>query len=72
MKPLRLLFGERVRALRIEAGWKQDEFAERCGFARSYMSRIETGGANPSLDAIEVLAAALKVRVIELLQEPPK
>lgn len=56
----------------MEAGWKQDEFAERCGFARSYMSRIETGGANPSLDAIEVLAAALKVRVIELLQEPPK
>ena len=45
---------------------KQDEFAERCGFARSYMSRIETGGANPSLDAIEVLASALKVPVRDL------
>lgn len=72
MKPLRLLFGQRVRALRIEAGFKQDEFADKCGFARSYMSRIETGGANPSLDAIEVLASALKVQVIELFQAPLK
>jgi transcriptional regulator with XRE-family HTH domain len=69
MKPLRLVFGQRVRDLRREAGFKQDEFAEKCGFARSYMSRIETGGANPSLDAIEVLASALKVPVRELFPE---
>jgi transcriptional regulator with XRE-family HTH domain len=69
MHTLRLLFGFRVRDLRIAAGLKQDEFAEICGFARSYMSRIETGGANPSLDAIEVLAAALKVPVRDLFPE---
>jgi len=66
MKPLRVVVGERVRKLRTQAGFKQDEFAEKCGFARSYMSRIETGGANPSLDALEVLAIALKVPVREL------
>lgn len=43
MKRLRQVFGERVRDLRVAAGYKQDEFAEKCGFARSYMSRIETG-----------------------------
>lgn len=66
MKPLRVLFGERVRALRTAAGFKQDEFAERCGFARSYMSRVETGGANPSLDAIQTIASALRVQVKDL------
>lgn len=66
MKPLRLVFGQRVRELRIAAGFKRDEFADRCGFARSYMSRIETGGANCSLDAIQTLASALKVPVREL------
>jgi transcriptional regulator with XRE-family HTH domain len=66
MKPLRVLFGERVRELRVAAGYKQDEFAERCGFARSYMSRIETGGANPSLDAVQTIASALKVAVRDL------
>lgn len=39
----------------------QEEFADRCGFARTYMSRIETGGANPSLDAINTLAVALSL-----------
>jgi transcriptional regulator with XRE-family HTH domain len=66
MKPLRILFGERVRALRMAAGFRQDEFADKCGFARSYMSRIETGGANPSLDAIQTIANALRVPVREL------
>ena len=66
MKPLRVLFGERVRQLRLATGLKQDEFAEKCGFARSYMSRIETGGANPSLDAIQTIATALRVAVRDL------
>lgn len=44
----------------------QEAFADRCGFARSYMSRIERGRGNPSLDAIETLAAALRVPVAKL------
>jgi len=52
-----------VRELRIAAELSQEAFADKCGFARSYMSRIERGGANPSLDAIEVLASALGVPV---------
>ncbi|WP_082441044.1 MULTISPECIES: helix-turn-helix domain-containing protein [Pseudomonas] len=56
---LRHRFGHRVRELRLATGMTQEEFADRCGFARTYMSRIETGGANPSLDAINTLAVAL-------------
>lgn len=61
--PLRKQFGLRVKELRQNAGFSQEAFADRCGFARSYMSRIERGGANPSLDAIEVLAGALEVEI---------
>ena len=39
---------------------------EQVSFARSYMSRVEHGKANPSLDAIEVLADALGIEVKEL------
>jgi transcriptional regulator with XRE-family HTH domain len=56
----------RVSALRRAAKISQEAFADRCGLARSYMSRIERGKANPSLDAIEILADALKVNVREL------
>lgn len=63
---LRKRFGARVKQLRLAAEVSQEEFADRCGFARSYMSRIERGGANPSLDAIQVLADALGVEVAQL------
>lgn len=66
-KTLRTLFGQRVKALRIATGMSQEAFADRCGFARSYMSRIERGGSNASLDAIEVLANALNVEPWQLL-----
>lgn len=65
---LRQKFGTRIRALREEAGYSQEAFADVCGYARSYMSRIERGLGNPSLDAIEVLAKALDVEVAELFQ----
>jgi len=66
---LRKKFGLRVAALRRSAGLSQETFADRCGFARSYMSRIERGRANPSLDAIETLAGGLKVSVKVLFEE---
>jgi ribosome-binding protein aMBF1 (putative translation factor) len=39
-------FGERVRQLRRDAGISQEDFADVCGFARSFMSRIQRGSAN--------------------------
>jgi transcriptional regulator with XRE-family HTH domain len=67
MKPiLRKRFGARIKELRKASGLSQEDFAAKCGFVRTYMSRIETGGANVSLDAIETLATALRVRVQDL------
>ena len=66
---LRKKFGLRLKKLRLAAGYSQEAFADRCGFARSYMSRMERGAANPSLDAIETLASALKVHVKALFEE---
>jgi len=67
--PLRRKFGQRIAVLRRAAGLSQEAFADRCGFARSYMSRIERGKANPSLDAIETLAGGLKVSVKALFED---
>lgn len=65
---LRRQFGHRIRELRLASGLNQEAFADKCGFARTYMSRIETGGANPSLDAIKTLADALGVELAELFR----
>ena len=65
---LRKRFGERIRDLRKAKGFSQEAFADKCGFSRSYMSRIETGGSNLSLDAIETLASALEISVEKLFK----
>lgn len=55
-----------MRQLRLKQGYTQEVFAERCGFFRTYLSRVETGRANPTLNAIEVIAVALGLTVVEL------
>lgn len=54
--------------MRLAAGMSQEAFADKCGYARSYMSRVERGLANPSLGMVEVLAVALGVEVKELFE----
>ena len=66
---LRHRFGNRIRELRLATGMTQEAFADKCGFARTYMSRIETGGANPSLDAIQVLADARGTSLSKMLED---
>lgn len=65
---LRQRFGFRVRDLRKASGLSQEAFADKVGYARTYMSRIETGAANPSLDAIQILADGLGIRVGDLFE----
>lgn len=49
----------------------QEDLAERCGLFRTYMSRIETGKANPTLNMIHALATSLGVSVVELFVAAP-
>ena len=61
-------FGRRIKEIRAESGITQDELAERVGVFRTYMSRIETGAANPTLTVIHALADALSVDVTTLFE----
>ncbi|MEM1154563.1 MAG: helix-turn-helix transcriptional regulator [Pseudomonadota bacterium] len=64
---IRRKFGQRVRALRRERGWSQEEFADRSGLHRTYVSSVERGVRNPTLTVIERLAAALQLSMAELM-----
>lgn len=66
--PLSQQFGSCIRSLRQQAGLSQVEFGEQCGFYQTYLSRIENGNANPTLNAIEVIANALGMTVFELFE----
>jgi transcriptional regulator with XRE-family HTH domain len=66
--PLRQRLGKRIRELRKERGMSQEAFADKCGYTRAYMSRIETGTARLSIDAIEVLSAALRMPLSDIFK----
>lgn len=65
-------FGLCVRALRQEQGWTQVEFSERCGFYQTYLSRIENGQANPTLNAMEVIATGFGLSFFEMIERVHK
>lgn len=65
---MKVIVGRQVRRLRREAGLTQDVVSERCGIFRTYLSRIESGAANPTVTVLVALAATLNVEVQELFR----
>lgn len=63
------LVGERVKSLRVTNALTQEVLAERCGIFRTYLSRIESGSANPTLIVLVALAGALNVPPAEFFKE---
>jgi transcriptional regulator with XRE-family HTH domain len=63
----RKALGLRIKQLRAEYQLTQEELADRCGLFRTYMSRIESGLANPTLTVLHTLAKGLKIDIGELL-----
>lgn len=53
--------GRRVREVRKSKGLSQETLAEHCGVSSLYISKIERGTANATLDLLDVLVTALGV-----------
>lgn len=66
----RILFGQRLAALRKEIGWSQERLALESGLARSYLGGVERGQRNVALLNIVRLARALGKLPSDLLVFP--
>lgn len=62
-------FGKAIRRRRRELDLSQEELAERAELHRTYVSDIERGDRNPSLENIEKLAKALNTKVSDLFSK---
>ena len=56
-----MALGERIRQLRAERGWSQDELAAQVGSDARGISRYETGRITPGLDALLRIAETFNV-----------
>jgi XRE family transcriptional regulator, regulator of sulfur utilization len=64
----RKMLGKRIRKLRDQQGWSQEEFADMCGINRSYMGRIERGELNLTVETLQKIAQGLGRSVSALLK----
>lgn len=65
----RRVVGWNLRRIRVDQHLSIEELAGRAEVDASFVARIERGTANPSIDVIERLAKALKVRLTALVEE---
>lgn len=64
------MFGAAVRVRRNQLGFSQEKLAEMAQLHRTYVSDVERGVRNVSLESIERLAQALKISVSTLFPRP--
>jgi len=67
---IRTVLAQKLRFLRFTRGWSQEVLAEHAGLHRTYVSSIERGERNVSIDNLEKLADAFDLTVSELLAPP--
>jgi transcriptional regulator with XRE-family HTH domain len=59
--------GRRIRLLRAERNWSQEDLAERAGVHRNYIGHVERGELNISVLQLAKIAQAFGVRVAMLV-----
>ena len=59
-------FGARIRQLRKQKGFSQEQLAELTGFHRNYIGMVERGERNPALVNILVFAKVFGLSISEL------
>lgn len=68
LKQLLIKFGKEIKKARIDKDISQEALAEKAGMHVTFLSRIENGKANISLDSVLKLANALNIEVSELFK----
>lgn len=65
----RKAFGDAIRAYRKQAGLTQERLAERADMHHNFIGEVERGNMECSLTFMVKIAAALGVRVRDLVRE---
>ena len=65
---IKVKFGQKVKAIRLEKGISQEKLAQLSDLDRTYIPSIEKGTTNISIVVAEKLAKALEVELKELFK----
>lgn len=62
------IIGDRIRSMRNEKGWSQEELAHRADLHPSHMGQIERGETGFTIDSLEKVIKALDMTFEELFR----
>ena len=65
-------FGQTIRKIRLSKDISQERFADLCDLHRTYISDVEFGKRNVSLENIDKMAKALDITISGLFREVEK
>ena len=65
---IRKQFGKRVKQIRLENKLSQEALAHLAELDRTYIPSIEKGERNVSIEVIQKLSKAFKIKISELLK----
>lgn len=67
---IRKILGANLKRLRTAKGWSQEDYAFEAGIHRTYISDIERGARNPTIEVLVKLAKPLGVEPADLIRAP--
>ncbi|MGD6773361.1 helix-turn-helix domain-containing protein [Staphylococcus simulans] len=62
-------FGQNIKQIRMRMNMSQSELATKMEISRSYLSDIENGNKNPSINTVKKLADSLGLSVTDLFND---
>jgi transcriptional regulator with XRE-family HTH domain len=68
MQDFQKKIGKRIRELRSQRGWSQEEFADLCKIHRGHMGQIERGEKDVSISTLIKVGKGLGMTVSALLK----
>lgn len=62
------LVGKNIKTIREVKNWSQDRLADESGLHRTYLSGVERGIRNPTIETVHRISCALEVEVAKLFE----
>ena len=62
------ILGEKIKQLRLDRNWRQDDLSQKIGIHQRNISKYETGKLIPSKQTLEKFAQAFNIDAQELLK----
>lgn len=64
---IKLKIGKNIKKYRNLRGWSQEKMAHECRIDRTYITSVENGKRNLSIETLQKIAIGLSIKITDLI-----